>query len=603
MAPKSKTLKKIEKAVEKKAKPATIKKAVKEVEKKERKEFKPKEPKLWSAGGHSYGSLIGRGIGTVFGHGDAGAALGNWAHKGIKYLTGFGDYTERSEGYNKVMEEQGHPTHADAVLQGSPAKFLESINGVQISHREFLGVVNGSTGFVTSSRAINPGLGELGPWIPPIANNFEQWRPKAIVFEFRSTYSDAAVAGNLGTVMMSTTYDPARLPYTNQQQVMNSLYSISNKPSQSFYHIVECDPKQLAYQWYDVRNTTAATNQDLRLADLGFFQLSTLGQPGTGQIGELYVSYVYEFIKQIYVPSVTQQAMPLYYGTSNTFQSYSDIRNGVTAISPATLIFGVSNNLSVTPVTQTATNGFQFVADFKNFPIGWYQCVYSLSCSSLLATNWLYSMPTTSSTVFSLVSIGSSITNLTVNNGCVMAEAFAATPDVNVNPANGDYVFRFLFRVNSISPDPNAMRLILGINALSRGTDAVWQEKFMITGLPTALSSNPSKFRLDPIQEQLNDLESFEGAQREYINSMTSACKVLIDPKPALGKASSINAWPEHQSEEKEGQPMDVKIRAEYRAASQEVVSLPVSDTDEEELSRSIHLSAEAVRTLLKQGK
>jgi hypothetical protein len=94
---------------------------------------------------------------------------------------------------------------------------------------------------------------------------------------------------------MSTNYDAIKRSFTNKLEMENSEYATSAKPSRSQIHVIECDPamtqSKLLYCADAGKDETL--DVDPRFANLGNFQLATVGLPGsTGQVlGELWASY------------------------------------------------------------------------------------------------------------------------------------------------------------------------------------------------------------------------------------------------------------------------------------------------------------------------
>ncbi|APG76218.1 hypothetical protein 2 [Changjiang tombus-like virus 21] len=236
----------------------------------------------------SIGQQIGSALGGLIGHG---------AHMLFKNITGFGDYNINN----------------NTLLQGgmTPPEVINTVRegGFVVRHREYIGDISPSQQFSSTVYSINPGNANTFPWLSQVADSFEQYEFRGLVFEFKSTSSDAvlssAASSSLGTVIMATQYNSLSNPFTDKRTMENYEYANSDKPSMSFYHPVECKKSQTSIDLLYVRNTDAV-NGDLRLYDLGQFQISTTGMQNTGGvIGELWCTFEIAFYKPKLLPSGT----------------------------------------------------------------------------------------------------------------------------------------------------------------------------------------------------------------------------------------------------------------------------------------------------------
>lgn len=262
------------------------------------------------------GSALGAGLGSAFGPAGTGVGsfLGGKLGHLIETVTGFGDY------------------HVDnnTVLTGgmSPPQVVNSVEkgGVIIRHREFIGDIAATVNFTIQSYLIQPGLADTFPWLSQIANGFEQYRLRGMLFEFKSTASDAvlstATSSALGTVMMMTEYDIADAIPSGKRQMLNAEYSSSSKPSCSFIHPIECKKSLSAQNILYTRGAIAPpANFDQRLYDFARFHIATEGmQAASGLCGELWVTYEIELLKpqlayfgfaDHYITSLVTSARPL----------------------------------------------------------------------------------------------------------------------------------------------------------------------------------------------------------------------------------------------------------------------------------------------------
>lgn len=187
----------------------------------------------------------------------------------------------------------------------SPPQIVNSFRegSIIVRHREYICDVDGTVAFAKQTFDINPGIVRSFPWLAQIANAFEQYRWRGIIYEYKSTCSDAVVSGattpSIGTVMLATDYNsPDGNQFTSKLIMENHEFSNSGKPSTNMIHPVECSSRLTPMTRLWVRDGGIGANQDLRLYDLGAFTIATVGFPGANaSVGELWVTYEIEFYK------------------------------------------------------------------------------------------------------------------------------------------------------------------------------------------------------------------------------------------------------------------------------------------------------------------
>jgi hypothetical protein len=226
-----------------------------------------------------------RGIKGHGGYGeDIGSKIGGWvgdkAMSFIKGITGFGDYTVKSN---------------TLVNGGSPPQFAAGTHCTKICHREFVGTVSSpGSAFTITPYPINP-KSPFFPWLSEIALSFEQYKVRGMVVEFKTTSATAVSSTNtaLGSVILATQYNVLAPPFTTQQQMEAYQFVTSCAPSSSMIHPVECDPMQNSVSELYVDSSSG----DPRLEYLGTTYLATVGQQAASVIGELWISYEVDLIR------------------------------------------------------------------------------------------------------------------------------------------------------------------------------------------------------------------------------------------------------------------------------------------------------------------
>jgi len=221
----------------------------------------------------------------------AGSKVGNFLGGGvesaIKSITGLGAY--------KVNK--------NSLLVPDPPQVVNSSSGVIVRHREYIQDILGTVAFTQqfdSGLPINPGMFKSFPWLSGIANNYTQYKWRGVIFEFIPTSGSAIASTNnaLGEVIMATNYNACDALFGNKQQMLNQEFSSSGMPSGHLIHPIECDPKLSTLDKLYTRSGAVGNNQDLRMYDLGLFQLATGGMQVDGiNVGELWCTYEVEFFK------------------------------------------------------------------------------------------------------------------------------------------------------------------------------------------------------------------------------------------------------------------------------------------------------------------
>lgn len=263
----------------------------------------------------------------------------------IKAVTGFGDYHVAS----------------NSLLTGglNPPEIVNSVNSGAfiVRHREYIADVTSTENFTMREFAIQPGLPATFPWLAQVAHAYEQYRIRGMIFEFKSTSSNAvlstAASTALGTVIMATSYNPSLVEFVDKRTMENYQFANSCAPSANLMHPIECARNQTPVTELFIRTDDVPQGDDIKLYDIGKFVLATVGMQQTGGIiGELWVTFEIEFLKPkmleeigvlqaatIYTPSYTN-ALPLLGGTLQPGSNLDMLISGGVLYFPADLNFG-----------------------------------------------------------------------------------------------------------------------------------------------------------------------------------------------------------------------------------------------------------------------
>jgi hypothetical protein len=256
-------------------------------------------------------SGAGTAIGARFGQPDLGRTLAN---KAYTRLVGSGDYDMRA---NSLITS----TAAGPVM---PTFAPDGRRGIRIREREYIGdvisgssLVGASSAFNNTSYIVNPSNPTTFPWLSQFANNFDQWEPHGIVFEYVSTSSNFNGSTQaLGVVVTAADYDFADPLYASKSEMENSGYAISTAASASMLHGIECAaterPARVLYT-----GTGSGSDTSNNLHNLARFQIATQGMSTASvTLGELWVTYDITFYKKQLVPAASLR--PYSYFTSTT---------------------------------------------------------------------------------------------------------------------------------------------------------------------------------------------------------------------------------------------------------------------------------------------
>jgi len=243
----------------------------------------PKKATPFADAGH----IVGSKISTMF-NAPWAKGVGRWLGSGIGQIFGSGDY--------QVVG--GNPSYNVLSNGNQIPKFNTEKQTNIICHREYLGDISGTTGFSLSNYPLNPGMPKTFPWLSTIAQNYQEYRFHGVIFEFRSLVTDFVTNGAPGVVVMAANYNADAKNYTTKQEMENSEYAVSVKPTRDLIHGIECATEQTPMKQLYIRSGSVPAGQDLRLYDLANFQFATQSNP-TQNLGELWVSYCVEFFKPI----------------------------------------------------------------------------------------------------------------------------------------------------------------------------------------------------------------------------------------------------------------------------------------------------------------
>jgi len=349
------------------------------------------------------GSIAGGAFG-----GPGGSAIGREIGAGLSRISGFGEY--------KVSE--------NTIVTDQVPQFRNGGRSVRVSHRDYIGDVTGSIGFAIRSYFINPGLVATFPWLGYVAAQYQEYRIRGIVFEFKSTSATALNNVNtaLGTVIMATQYNSAAPTFQNKFEMENYEFSSSCKPSDSMMHPVECARGEAPLECLYVRSSALQPNQDERFYDFGEFQIATVGMQAASVIGELWVTYDIELLKPRLPPG---GSIPGQFTRINNTLYDQNATLGITQTTP-------KGNLGIT-ITATGA-GFDTILFPSAITSGKFQVVMAFRGSGAAAN--FATLPTTTLTNCTLVAdwcSGTSSTLVAPSGGTNNSQRLTFVFEVTIN--------------------------------------------------------------------------------------------------------------------------------------------------------------------------
>jgi len=161
-----------------------------------------------------------------------------------------------------------------------------------IEEDEYIGEVNGSVAFATTSYAVNPGQSPVFPWGSKIAALYEEYDFEYIEFYYTSEVSQYSTQGQTGVVILSADYDASDTAPVDKQQVEDTdPHTRPCLPSFSVLRLsLDCKQMRKNLGKY-VRPGALPANTDIKTYDSANVYVSTQGQTNGTNIGELHVRY------------------------------------------------------------------------------------------------------------------------------------------------------------------------------------------------------------------------------------------------------------------------------------------------------------------------
>ena len=228
---------------------------------------------------------------------DFGGKLGSRAGQYAAKLAGTGSYSlAKSRRTKRPRRYYKRASFATGIRFGGTA--------FRVKHRELIACINATQGFSSLLLPLNPGLDTTFPWLATIAKNFKQYKWNGLVFEYKSTSSDAIASTTdlgLGQVGWATEYDASKGAYEGLVEALNTEHANMGKPSANVLHAVECKGIDTPLKTKYIRTGPIQGSMDPKFFDLGITQFVTEMPASYSGMGQLWVTYDVTFLKPVLI--------------------------------------------------------------------------------------------------------------------------------------------------------------------------------------------------------------------------------------------------------------------------------------------------------------
>lgn len=244
------------------------------------------------------GGLGGGALGGMIGQSAAGSGLGTGLGATISRWLGAGDYTVSQ---NSIISASQRSSNSIPAMH-------KSGQSITVRHKEFVCAITGSVDFaVQRFFLLQPGDNNTFPWLSGVANKFQQYRVKGMVFHYVPTSGHAVSSTNpaIGSVLIQTSYRANDSPPASKVEMLNEYWACESSPAEAFVHPIECAPKENPFQIHYTRTKPVPASDSPLLYDLGVTYVATQGMQGANPVGDLWVTYEIELIKPQIASSVT----------------------------------------------------------------------------------------------------------------------------------------------------------------------------------------------------------------------------------------------------------------------------------------------------------
>ena len=230
--------------------------------------------------------------------------------------------TQKSQSKKKQTQPRGAVNSVPAAYSTdgntSQAKVQRGLQNVIITHREFIGNVEGSVNWaIVRSFALNPGLSPTFPWLSIQAQGWERYRFRRLQFR----YLTRCGTNTAGSINLIPEYNPTVGGPISEEVACS--YQNALEGSAWRDHLCVLNMKSMnaaAPGGKFIRSTTLPEGEDLGLYDSGNLFVGTSDATGGAlNFGKLWVEYEVELLTpQMRPGGYVYPLVSIYQSTSNT---------------------------------------------------------------------------------------------------------------------------------------------------------------------------------------------------------------------------------------------------------------------------------------------
>lgn len=218
-------------------------------------------------------------------------------------------------------------------------------DGIRVSNTEYIAELAGSINFNVNSYSVQPGNGDVFPWLANLAAMYETYTFEKLVFHFKTEKSTSTS----GTVLMAVDYDASDSAPLNKQQLMTYSNAVRTQPWANI--ALACPATDLQkIKTRFVNFGVIPIGADQKLYNVGNLFVCTQGCADTTVLGELYVEYTVVFRTPQYDANAWAAAG-------------SNLSTGTTGITAARV-------LGTAPALNTLASGLAITYDTNSGAIG-----------------------------------------------------------------------------------------------------------------------------------------------------------------------------------------------------------------------------------------
>jgi hypothetical protein len=171
---------------------------------------------------------------------------------------------------------------------------MAGVKSKTVPFREELGVISGSSGFVTNAYNINPGQAATFPWLALEAKQWEKYRFLKLKFIFTPQVTEFSTNGE-GSLVLGFDADASDAPPNDLTHALNVTPRSFNLPCKDIVLDIPPNVMNRLTDGFYVRPGSLPGQSDIKTYDCGVLNISTTGNVNTNPIGILAVEYVCQF--------------------------------------------------------------------------------------------------------------------------------------------------------------------------------------------------------------------------------------------------------------------------------------------------------------------